>query len=171
MSAFTTRLATLAALLALATGLPGDLAVADACNAVQNGTLQAGACVDPECKKPAKRYEQIANTQPGYQWGDAGGFCGSFATQRAAMAKGAWISQEQVRNHTSHGAPGSHDEEILDTNIAKAWANLKLTFEAFDYRQEPTPQVDEIRTFMKKQLAAGHVVVMMIQKVCPLQLA
>ena len=80
-------------------------------------------------------------TQPGYQWGDAGGYCGSFATQRAAMAKGAWISQQQVRDHTSPGAPGSHDEEILDTNIARAWKNLKLKYEAFDYRDQPTPQL------------------------------
>ena len=125
---------------------------------------QADPCGDPECVKPKKAYERIMNTQPGYQWGDAGGYCGSFATQRAAMAKGAWISQQQVRDHTSPGAPGSHDEEVLDTNIAQAWKSLKLKYEAFDYRHEATPQIDEIRAFLKKQLASGNVVVMMIQK-------
>ena len=123
-----------------------------------------GPCTKPECFKPNKTYERIMPTQPGYQWGDAGGYCGSFATQRAAMAKGAWISQQQVRDHTSPGAPGSHDEEILDTNIARAWKNLKLKFEAFDYRDQPTPQLDAVRSFVKGQLAAGNVVVMMIQK-------
>lgn len=42
---------------------------------------------------------------------DAGGFCGSWSIQRAVMAKGAWISQQQVRNHTVAG--GGHDEESL----------------------------------------------------------
>ena len=155
----------LLACIAAVAAMPGDDQIAAECNAFQNGTLKVRACTDPECKKPWKKHERIMNTQPGYQWGDAGGYCGSFATQRAAMAKGAWISQQQVRDHTSPGAPGSHDEEILDTNIATAWTNLKLKFEAFDYRHEPPPQVDAIRSFMKKALAAGHVVVMMIQKV------
>ena len=72
--------------------------------------------------------------------------------------------QQQVRDHAARGAPGSHDEEILDTNIAAAWTKLKLKFQAFDYRHEPTPQLDAIRTFLKRQLSAGNVVVMMIQK-------
>ena len=50
--------------------------------------------------------------------------------------------------------------------MAGAWKNLKLTFEAFDYQHEPTPQLDAIRTFLKRQLSAGNVVVMMIQKAC-----
>jgi len=106
--------------------------------------------------------EQIMNTQPGYQWNDAGGYCGSFATQRAAMAKGAWISQQQVRDHTQPG--GGNDNEILDTNIDLAWTNLKLKYESFDFKHESLPQLDGIRTFMKKQLASGNVVVMMIMK-------
>jgi hypothetical protein len=154
----------LALCVAVVVAMPGDDAIADEIRAFVNGTLPPRPCTEPECKKPAKVNEQIMATQPGYQWGDAGGYCGSFATQRAAMAKGAWISQQQVRNHTTKGAPGSHDEEILDTNIVKAWTNLKFKFEAFDYRHEPTPQVDGIRKFMKKELAAGNVVVMMIQK-------
>ena len=62
------------------------------------------------------------------------------------------------------GAPGSHDEEIIDTNIEGAWTKLKLKYEAFDYKTTPTPQTDAIRKFLKKELSAGNVVVMMIQK-------
>lgn len=156
------RVATFAACVVAAVALPGDDEIAEEIAAFLNGTAKAGACTLPECSKPSKKYEQIMNTQPGYQWNDAGGYCGSFATQRAAMAKGAWISQQQVRDHTSPG--GGNDNEILDTNIDQAWQNLKLKYESFDFRHEATPQIDKIRTFMKGQLAAGNVVVMMIMK-------
>jgi hypothetical protein len=156
------RLALLVACLTGAMSMPGDDEIASEIEAFLNGSSKA--CTEPECKKPNKKFEQIQNTMPGYQWGDAGGYCGSFATQRAAMAKGAWISQQQVRDHTTKGAPGGHDREILDTNIAKAWTNLKFKFEAFDTKHEATPQLDGIRKFMRKQIGAGHVVVMMIQK-------
>ena len=45
--------------------------------------------------------------QPGTQWMDAGGYCGSWATQRAVLAKGAWLSQQVVRDHT-RGICGGH---------------------------------------------------------------
>jgi hypothetical protein len=156
------RLVTFIGCLAGALAMPGDDEIADEIEAYLNGTAQVGACNLPECNKPSKKYEQIMNTQPGYQWNDAGGYCGSFATQRAAMAKGAWISQQQVRDHTKSG--GGNDNEILDTNIDLAWQNLKLKYESFDFRHEATPHVDKIRKFMKKQMSAGNVVVMMIQK-------
>jgi len=156
------RVALFAACALSVSALPGDDEIADEIQAYLNGTTKGQACSLPECNKPSKKYEQIANTQPGYQWNDAGGYCGSFATQRAAMAKGAWISQQQVRDHASPG--GGHDNEILDTNIDGAWKNLKLKYESFDFRHEATPQIDGIRTFMKKQLTAGNVIVMMIMK-------
>lgn len=156
------RVAATIAFLAGALAMPGDDEIADEIAAFLNGTAQTTSCTNPECYKPNKKYEQIMNTQPGYQWNDAGGYCGSFATQRAAMAKGAWISQQQVRDHTQPG--GGNDNEILDTNIDLAWTNLKLKYESFDYMHEATPQLDGIRTFLKKQLSAGNVVVMMIQK-------
>jgi len=156
------RVATLCAMVATTLAMPGDDDIADEIAAFLNGTAKVHSCDLPECTKPNKQHEIIQNTQPGYQWNDAGGYCGSFATQRAAMAKGAWISQQQVRDHTKPG--GGHDNEILDTNIEQAWMNLKLKFEGFDFHHEPVPQIDSVRTFLKKQLAAGHVVVMMIQK-------
>ena len=76
--------------------------------------------------------------KPGYQWDDAGGYCGSWAVQRATLAKGAYISQQQVRDHTSPG--GGHDNEILSTNIVEALTNLKLSFEGFDFQTTPLPQ-------------------------------
>ncbi len=76
-------------------------------------------------------YERIADIQTGYQWNDAGGYCGSWATQRAVLAKGAWISQQQVRDHTRNC--GGHDSEILSCNIDEAWTNLKIDYEAFAY--------------------------------------
>jgi hypothetical protein len=105
-------------------------------------------------------YEKILPAQAGFQWDDAGGYCGSWATQRAALTKGAWISQQQVRDHTSPG--GGHDNEILSTNIVEAYNNLKLSFEAFDYENTPRPQQKAYAGWLKQQLAAGHSVAWMI---------
>lgn len=117
-------------------------------------------CKSGLCEKPDMKYERIAPIQPGFQWDDAGGYCGSWATQRAVLNKGAWVSQQAVRDHTS--PCGGHDEEILSCNIAEAWTNLKLDFDAFDYKGSPLPQTDAYFAWLKKQLAAGHVVAWMI---------
>ena len=105
-------------------------------------------------------YERIIASQPGYQWDDAGGYCGSWATQRAVLANGAWISQQQVRDHTSDC--GGHDEEILSCNIEEAYKNLKISYDAFDYVNTPLPQHDAYFKWLKAHLAAGHPVAWMI---------
>ncbi|CAJ1328223.1 unnamed protein product, partial [Effrenium voratum] len=139
--------------------LPGDEEILEQLHAHKQGLLEEG-CRAPECSKPVRKFERIATTQPGFQWDDAGGYCGSWSIQRAAMAKGAWISQQQVRNHTVPG--GGHDEEILATNIDVAFKNLKIKAEGFDYKNTPTPQVDAYRRWIKKQLVNGHALVWMI---------
>ena len=88
------------------------------------------------------------------------GYCGSWATQRAALTKGAWISQQQVRDHTSPG--GGHDNEILSTNIEEAFDNLKIDYEAFDYKNTPRPQQAAYASWLKHQLVQGHAVTWMI---------
>ena len=105
-------------------------------------------------------FEKVLPVQPGFQWDDAGGYCGSWATQRAALNVGAWFSQQQVRDHTSPG--GGHDNEILSTNIVEAYNNLKLDFEAFDYKNTPRPQQKAYASWLKKQLIAGNSVAWMI---------
>ena len=105
------------------------------------------------------KYESILPAQPGYQWDDAGGYCGSWAVQRATLTKGAWISQQQVRDHTSPG--GGHDNEILSTNIVEALTNLKITFDEFDYNQT-RPQQNAYASWLKKHLVSGNAVAWMI---------
>lgn len=117
-------------------------------------------CETGLCAKPNMKYEKILDVQPGIQWNDAGGYCGSWSIQRASLAQGAWISQQQVRDHTSPG--GGHDNEILSTNIEEALKNLKLDYEGFDYVNTPTPQQPEYFKWLKQQLAAGHPVPWMI---------
>lgn len=116
------------------------------------------------CEKPDMKYERIQKSQPGYQWGDAGGYCGSWAVQRAALAKGAWISEQQVRDHTSPtpGAPSSHDNEILSPNIDEALRNLKLKAVGFDYQHAEIPQQPAYFKWLKGQLVQNHPVVWMI---------
>ena len=60
--------------------------------------------------------------------------------QTALLAKGAYVSQQQVRDHTVPG--GGNDNEILETNIDLAFANLKIMAEGFDYKHQPVPQLD-----------------------------
>ena len=140
-------------LLPVAFALPGDEEIRDRLQSFQQGKNDF-PCKVKECQKPTRKFERISNTQAGYQWGDAGGYCGSWSIQRAVMAKGAWISQQQVRNHTVPG--GGHDEEILATNIDVALQNLKIAAEGFDYKHLPVPQVDAYRKWIKKQLVNGH---------------
>jgi hypothetical protein len=136
-----------------------DRAMQDYLNAHANASSPF-PCFAKECSKPAKRFERLLPAQPGIQWMDHGGYCGAWSIQRAALAKGAWISQQQVRDHTVPG--GGHDEEILATNIDLALTNLKLKFEGFDYKHLPTPQTDTYRKWIKGKLSAGHGVVWMI---------
>lgn len=121
-------------------------------------------CRDTQCQKLTKKYELISSSQPGFQWDDNGGYCGSWAIQRTMLAKGAWISQQQVRDHASPapGAPPSHNSEILSTNIADALKNLKIKAQGWDYAHMPFPQQNAYFKWLKKQLAAGHTVVWMI---------
>lgn len=117
-------------------------------------------CSNGLCEKPDMQFERISPIQPGIQWMDAGGYCGSWASQRAFLSIGAWVSQQAVRDHTV--ACGGHDEEILSCNIAEAWTNLKIDFEAFDYKSSPLPQTSAYFTWLKKQLSDGHVVAWML---------
>lgn len=117
-------------------------------------------CAGGLCEKPAMKYERISESQPGFQWDDAGGYCGSWAIQRATLTKGAYISQQQVRDHTVPG--GGHDNEILSTNIDEAYKNLKIDAEGFDYNNHPVPQQSAYFKWLKKQLVAGHPVTWMI---------
>jgi len=121
---------------------------------------ETAICAGGRCIKPAMKYERIIADQPGFQWDDAGGYCGSWASQRAILAQGAWVSQQQVRDHTS--PCGGHDEEILSCNIAEALTNLKIDFEAFDFANTPTPQTDAYAKWIKKQLVSGYAVAWMI---------
>jgi hypothetical protein len=119
-------------------------------------------CTTEGCVKPNKKYELISKSQPGTQWMDHGGYCGSWAIQRNALAHGAWISQQQVRDHT-HNA-GGNDEEILAGNIDDALKNLKLKASGWDWKNSPAPQNTKTGYFkwLKKQLTAGNTVVWFI---------
>jgi hypothetical protein len=128
----------------------------------ENGTLTLWPCFSSYCQKPQKAHERILPTPPGIQWMDRGGFCGSWSIQRSALAKGAWISQAQVRAHSSPG--GGHDTEILATNIDAALQRLKLKAEGWDYKTQPRPQKDAYRKWIKSKLVAGHAVVWMIMQ-------
>ena len=124
------------------------------------GVSESTICDAGLCAKPDMPYERVSASQPGYQWNDAGGYCGSWATQRAVLSKGAWISQQQVRDHTS--PCGGNDNEILSCNIVEAWTNLKLSFNAFDFENTPLPQEDAYLSWLKEQLVAGHALAWMI---------
>lgn len=117
-------------------------------------------CAEGSCSDPDLPYSKVSVSQPGYQWNDAGGYCGSWATQRAVLSKGAWISQQQVRDHTS--PCGGNDNEILSCNIDEAWTNLKLDYSRFDFETSPLPQTSAYKSWLKSQLTQGHAVAWMI---------
>lgn len=124
------------------------------------GVTEDHICESGLCAKPSLAYETILPGQPGIQWNDAGGYCGSFSIQRATLTRGAYISQEQVRNHTVAG--GGNDNEILSTNIEEAFRQLKLDTEGFDYVNNTAPMQDVYFRWLKKQLVSGNPVTWMI---------
>jgi len=127
---------------------------------------ESAMCEGGLCEKLDMKYERFVNIQPGTQWGDAGGYCGSWASQRAFLGIGAWVSQQQVRDRTTRCSTvlpnGGHDSEILSCNIDEAWKNLKIDYDAFDYTNTKLPQTAAYATWLKKQLVAGYVVAWMI---------
>lgn len=131
------------------------------CRASADDECQApGTCVAPDVP-----YQWLAPVRPREQWGDSGGYCGSLSIQTAALAKGAYISQDRVRK--SAGPGGGHGDkiwgyEILHTNIEPALRKLKLNYEAFDYNTTKKPQNPAFKRFLKSQLAAENPVVWFI---------
>ena len=120
-------------------------------------------CIGHYNREPSLKeypYRRVLAVKPRIQWMDAGGYCGSLAVQNVALAQGAWISQQQVRNHTVPG--GGHDEEILATNIDLALQNLKLRAEGWKYKTEPVPQLSGYLAWIKKHLANGSGIAWMI---------
>lgn len=144
--------------------LCGLVAAWSACQAVAmripSHLTEKTLCEGGLCEKPITKYERILPAQPGFQWNDAGGYCGSWAIQRAMLTKGAYISQGQTRAHTVPG--GGNDNEILSTNIEVAFKNLKILAEGFDYKSHLLPQQDAYFRWLKKQLVQGHPVTWMI---------
>lgn len=115
---------------------------------------------EPNGLQPSRKYQKILPMQPGIQWNQHGGYCGAWSVGRAAMAKGAYISQQQVRDHAEFG--GGHDEEILNTNIDGALDKLHIKAEDFQFNVVPSPQSEEYLKFMKKHLIAGNPIVWMV---------
>ena len=124
------------------------------------GITEDTICANGLCSQTDLPYSRISQTQPGFQWNDAGGYCGSWATQRAVLSKGAWLSQQQVRDHAS--PCGGNDNEILSCNIDEAWKNLKLDYNGFDFENTELPQTDKYKLWLKEQLVAGHALAWMI---------
>lgn len=125
--------------------------------------LLAAGCVAPgTCTPPATAYARVAvGPQPGQQWNIAGGFCGAFSLQHAALASGAWLSQDLVRK-ANRGQPGPHHMhgdttvgfEVMPSNVAYTAAALRLRYDEWDY-SAPPPQAPAYLRWLKKHLAAG----------------
>jgi hypothetical protein len=127
-----------------------------------------GPCVAPgTCTPPSAAFSRVIldPALAGVQWETSGGFCGAFSTQHAALAFGAWISQDLVRRanrdqpgpHHMHGDP-TVGYEVMPSNVAYTAAALRLSYDEWDYTQ-PTPQADAFKAWVKSHLVAGHPVV------------
>lgn len=117
-------------------------------------------CNETSCEPPPSAYTKMLPLQPGVQWMKHGGYCGAWSFQRTALSKGAYISQQQVRDHAKPG--GGHDEEILNTNIDGAFEKLHIKHENFEFNVLPVPQAAAYLQFMKKHLIAGSPLIWMV---------
>ena len=123
-------------------------------------------CVPPgQCTAPDSKYSRIVTGPvPGQQWNIAGGFCGAFSVQHAALGVGAWVSQDLVRKANRMG-PGPHNMhgdktegyEVMPSNVAVTAEGLKLAYEEWDYSQ-PVPQAAAFKKWLKSQLVQGRAI-------------
>ena len=131
--------------------------------------IAAGAgCVSPgQCTPPAAKYSRvIAGPIPGQQWNINGGFCGAFSAQHAALAFGAWISQDLVRKANKDTTPeprfmhgnATLGYEVVPSNVAATAKGLKLEYDEWDYTS-PAPQADAFKRWIKAHLVKGSPVV------------
>ena len=108
------------------------------------------------------------------QWNLAGGFCGAFSVQQAALSAGAWISQDLVRKaniaqpgpHNMHGSSNaancSNDPlgcgwEVMPSNVKWTADHLLLASDEFDYTQ-PSPQAAAWKKWAKSHLVQSHAI-------------
>ena len=93
-----------------------------------------------------------------------GGFCGAFSLQHAALAVGAYVSQDLVRK-ANRDQPGEHNMhgdttvgfEVMPSNIAYTAKALKFTYNEWDYMQ-PAPQAPAFKRWLKAQLVQGYAI-------------
>ena len=126
-----------------------------------------GKCVPPgQCTAPDTKFSKVVRGPvPGQQWNINGGFCGAFSTQHAALAAGAWVSQDLVRK-ANREQPGEHNMhgdrtegyEVMPSNVAFTASKLRLAFEEWDYTQ-PSPQAPAFKRWLKAQLSKGRAIV------------
>lgn len=124
-------------------------------------------CVKPGlCVAPNTTYKAVSSgPTPGIQWEISGGFCGSWSIQQAALAHGAWISQDLIRKanidwvgpKVMHGDPDL-GYEILPINVGFTAGHLKLRYEEWDYNTTK-PQAAAYKAWIKKHLLAGSPIV------------
>jgi hypothetical protein len=126
-----------------------------------------GRCVPPgQCTPPPTKFSKVINGPvPGQHWNINGGFCGAFSVQHAALSVGAWVSQDLVRkaNRNQPGEKHMHGDstlgyEVVPSNVVATAVGLKLAYEEWDYTQ-PAPQANAYKSWLKKQLVQGRVVV------------
>ena len=127
-------------------------------------------CVPPgQCTPPASPFSRVQTAiSPGQQWNIAGGFCGAFSLQHAALSTQsgcAWISQDLVRKANVNQPPpySMHGDktvgyEVMPSNVAFTASALRLRYAEWDYMQ-PAPQAEAYKAWLKAHLAAGHPVV------------
>jgi len=142
------------------------LATHDWSTAPPNFNASAYKCVPPgQCTPPSSKYSRvITGPTPGQQWNMNGGFCGAFSVQHAALAVGAWVSQDLVRKANRDG-PGPHNMhgdrtegyEVMPSNVAWTAAGLKLKGNEWDY-SKPVPQAAAFKAWLKAHLSSGHAI-------------
>jgi hypothetical protein len=90
------------------------------------------------------------------QWDSNRGYCGECCIQTFALYYGTYISQYQVRAMID---PDQHRELLIGVNENKVLDNLRMTYEQWDFDNQPTPQYKAYLAWTKQQLRSGHPVI------------
>lgn len=144
------------------------LSAASAMHPWGDSVAASAGCVPPGiCVPPQTKYSRvIPGPQPGQQWNINGGFCGAFSVQHAALAWGAWVSQDLVRKanrnqNIPHPAPWHGSTtlgyEVMPRNVAYTAAALRLNYDEWDYNL-PSPQAPAFKRWLKMHLSGGNAI-------------
>ena len=90
------------------------------------------------------------------QWDENDGYCAETCIQSVAMYYGTYVSQYRIRAMID---PDQQNEVLIGEDEDVVLDNLRMTYEQWDYDEQPTPQFESYLAWTKQQISNGYPVI------------